>query len=133
MVHDCITEKLAELTSSKRTAKLEDTAEINDLKLKIKTIEQSEKQLTDSLLSGTLNADMVTLLNQRASQLKSEKLALHERLDEIRSTEKDIGSLIDLAHSWKRANYERKKAVAMILIHQILIVEDGSTKVIWNI
>ena len=39
MVYDCITEKLTDLTSSKRTAKLEDTAEINDLKLKIKAIE----------------------------------------------------------------------------------------------
>ena len=133
MVHDCITEKLSELTSSKRTAKLEDTAEINDLKLKIKTIEQSEKQLTDSLLSGTQNADMITLLNQRASQLKSEKLALHERLDELRSISDEAATIIDIARSWKRANYERQKAVAMILIHQIVISENGDTKVIWNI
>ena len=84
-------------------------------------------------MSGTLNADMITLLNQRASQLKSEKLALHERLDELRSISDEAATIIDIARSWKRANYERQKAVAMILIHQIVISENGDTKVIWNI
>ena len=133
MVYDCITEKLAELTNAKHTAKLEDTAEINDLKLKLKSVEQAEKQLTDSLLSGTLNPDMIHLLNQRATQLKEEKIDLHERLDELRRISDEAASIIDIAKSWKRANYDRQKAVAMILIHQIVISENGDTKVIWNI
>ena len=112
---------------------MQDPAEINDLKLKIKAIEQSEKQLTDSLLLGSLNTDMVALLNQRASQLKEKKRLLETRLVQIRSTQKECGKPIDFAHSWKHANYERKKAGASILVHQILISEDGSTKVIWNI
>ena len=133
MIDDCITEKLTEILKETHTANVQDPAEINDLKLKIKSIEQSEKQLTDSLLLGSLNADMVALLNQRASQLSEKKRLLETRLEQIRSTQKECGKLIDLAHSWKHANYERKKAVASILVHQILISEDGSTKVIWNI
>ena len=133
MIDDCITEKLTEILKETHITNVQDPAEINDLKLKIKSIEQSEKQLTDSLLLGSLNTDMVALLNQRASQLKEKKRLLEIRLEQIRSAQKECGNPIDFAHSWKHANYERKKAVASILVHQILISEDGSTKVIWNI
>ena len=41
--------------------------------------------------------------------------------------------VVNLAKSWKTADYQRKKAVAMIMIHRIIISEDGSAKIEWNI
>ena len=133
MIYDCITEKLSELMIGKHTAKTKDSAELNDLKLKIKTIEIQEKQLIDFLLSGTLNTDMIALLNQRASRLKTERLTLHERLNELRSIREDTESTTDLIHHWKQANYDRKKAVAAIMIHRIVIEEKGGVRILWNI
>ncbi len=133
MVYDCITEKLTELMYETPPPKVEDTTEANNLKLKIKTIEMQEQQLADSILSGNLNTDMITLLNQKALQLKQDKRSLHKKLDAIRRSSQNSGTIIDLSCSWKQANYERKKAVATILLHQILISEDGSTKIIWNL
>ena len=43
------------------------------------------------------------------------------------------GAVVNLAKSWKTADYQRKKAVAMIMIHKILISEDGDAKIIWNV
>ena len=109
---------------------MEDTVEVNNLKLKIKAIEIQEKQLTDSILSGNLNMDMIELLNHRASQLKEDKFALRERFDEIKNLSEDTEKIVELAKYWKRANYERKKAVASILVHQILISENDDTKIV---
>jgi len=133
MVYDCITEKLSDLMDAKQPAKRKESAEVNDLKLKIKAIEKYEKQLMDTMLAGGFNDDLLALANQKATQLKRDRLALYERLEEIKSRSEETETIVDLAKSWKKADYNRKKAVAMIMIHQIVISEDGSAKVIWNI
>ena len=125
------TDKLSNLTQQNYTSKIEDTSEINELKLKIKSIEIQEKQLMDTILSGNLNSDMIELANQKASQLKENKNFLLENLEKIKNQNDKI--TIDFVNCWKKSNYKHKKAVASILIHQIIISEDGSTKVIWNI
>ena len=58
-------------------------AELNDLKLKIKAIEKSEKQLLDTMLAGGFNDDLLTLANQKATQFKNDKQALYERIEEL--------------------------------------------------
>lgn len=108
-------------------------AEVNELKLKIKTIEKSEKQLLDTMLAGGFNDDLLALANQRATQLRRDRLALYERIEELKSREVEKDVVVNLEKSWRTADYERKKAVAMIMIHKIVISEDGSTKVLWNI
>jgi len=133
MVYDCITEKLSDLMDAKQPAKRKESAEVNDLKLKIKAIEKYEKQLMDTMLAGGFNDDLLALANQKATQLKRDRLALYERLEEIKSRSEETETIVDLAKSWKKADYNRKKAVALIMIHQIVISEDGSAKVIWNI
>ena len=133
MVYDCIVEKLKDLKSATRSAKRVDSSEINDLKLKIKTVERAEQQLLDNMLAGGFNADLLALANQKATQLKKDKLALHERLDELNSRSDETDTIVNLARSWQNADYNRKKAVAMIMIHRIEIAEDGSAKIIWNI
>ena len=133
MVYDCIAEKLADLKGTKQNTRRGDSAEINDLKLKIKSIEKSEKQLLDTMLSGGFNDDLLAIANQKATQLKRDRLALQDRIDELKSRGNEAEVVVNLAKSWRTADYQRKKAVAMIMIHQIIISEDGSTKIIWNI
>lgn len=133
MVYECISAKLADLKEMNRTTRKGDTAEVNELKLKIKAIEKSEKQLLDTMLAGGFNDDLLALANQKATQLKRDRLALYERIEDLKSRDDETDVVVNLAKSWRTADYKRKKAVAMIMIHKIVISEDGSTKVLWNI
>ena len=132
MVYQCIAEKLAGLKEA-RYSSHKDSGEFNDLKLKVKAIERTEKQLLDTILAGGFNEDLLTIANQKASQLKRDRLALYERMEELKNQEDQAGAVVNLAKSWKTADYQRKKAVAMIMIHKILISEDGDAKIIWNV
>ena len=116
-----------------RTTRKGDAAEVNELKLRIKAIEKSEKQLLDTILAGGFNDDLLALANQKATQLKRDRLALYEQIEDLKSRDDETDAVVNLAKSWRTADYKRKKAVAMIMIHKILISEDGSTKVLWNI
>ena len=133
VVYECISAKLADLKEMNRTTRKGDTAEVNELKLKIKAIERSERRLLDTMLAGGFNDDLLALANQKATQLKRDRLALYERIEDLKSREDETDVVVNLARSWKTADYKRKKAVAMIMIHKIVISEDGSTKVLWNI
>lgn len=132
MVYQCIAEKLVGLKEAKYSSHT-GSGEFNDLKLKVKAIERTEKQLLDTILAGGFNEDLLTIANQKASQLKRDRLALYERMEELKNQEDQAGAVVNLAKSWKTADYQRKKAVAMIMIHKILISEDGDAKIIWNV
>lgn len=133
MVYDCIYEKLSDLKQTNHNIIKENTAEVNDLKLKIKAIEKSEKQLMDAILAGDFNEDLLTLANQKATQFKKDKIALWEKIEELKSKKNETEVVVNLAAFWKKADYQRKKEVSMIMIHHIVIKEDGSAKIIWNI
>ena len=133
MVYDCIAQKLADLKSGSPKTKQGDSAEVNELKLKIKATEKAERQLLDNMLTGGFNDDLLALANQKATQLKKDKLALQERLEELKHRANETSTIVDLARSWQKANYDRKKAVARIMIHKIEIAEDGSARILWNI
>ncbi len=133
MVYDCISEKLSDLKAAKHATARGNTGEINELKLKIKAIEKSEKQLMDTILTGGFNDDLLKLANQKATQLKNDRQILYQRLDELNESSEDTDVIINLAKSWQTADYTCKKSVAMLMIHKIMISEDGSTQIIWNI
>lgn len=133
MVYDCISEKIAELKNAARPSKNSDPAEINNLKLKLKSIEQAEQHLLDNMLTGGFNEELLALANQKAAQLKKDRLALYERLEELKSQSEEAKTVVDMARSWQGADYSRKKSVAMVMIHNIVIAEDGSVKIEWNI
>ena len=133
MVYDCIAEKLSGLKTAKRSVRKGNSGELNDMKLKVKAIEQSEQQLLDTILAGGFNDDLLTIANQKATQLKRDRLALYERMEDLKSRENETDAVVNLAKSWKTADYQQKKSVAMLLIHKILICEDGSTKIVWNL
>ena len=40
---------------------------------------------------------------------------------------------VDMARSLENADYSRKKAFAVVMIHKIVIAEDGSVRIEWNI
>ena len=84
-------------------------------------------------IPGGFNDDLLALANQKATQLKRDRLALYERMEDLKSRGDETDVVVNMAKSWKTADYKRKKAVAMIMIHKIVIREDGSTKVLWNI
>jgi len=133
MVYDCISDKLSELKEAKRTKAGSNAGEVNDIKLKIKEIEISEKQLMDTILSGGFNEDLLKLANQKATQLKRDRVALFERMEDLKARGSDSEVAVNLAKTWKTADYNRKKEVAMIMIHKIVISENGDTKVTWNL
>ena len=133
MVYDCISDKLSEMKETKRMKAGDNAGEVNDLKLKIKEIERTEKQLVDTMLSGGFNDDLLKLANQKATQLKQDRAALLDRMGDLKSRGNESEVAVNLAKTWKGADYGRKKEVAMIMIHKIIISENGDTKVIWNI
>lgn len=133
MVYDCISEKLSDIKGMKQNTVKGDTAEVNELKLKIKEIEKSEKQLMNTMLSGGFNEDLLTLANQKATQLKRDRTAFQERIEELKNRNDETDHVVNLARSWKKADYGRKKEVAMLMIYKIMISEDGNAKIIWNI
>ena len=133
MIYDCITEKFYELSSAVQVKRQTDTSEINDIKLRILAIDKSRQQIVDMFLSEDINSAMKELLNQRAIRLKQEQNILNDRMEEIRNKERETASVVDFAESWKTADYECRKSVAMLMIHQIIISEDGSVNVVWNI
>ena len=133
MVYDCITEKLSELRDAVRPGRSHDPYEVNELKLKIKSIERSEQQLIDTMLSGGFNDDLLVIANKKATQLKNDRLALCERLESLQARKEEAGEIVNFARSWQSADYSRKKAVAMIMIHKIMIAEDGGVNIEWNI
>ena len=85
------------------------------------------------MLSGGFNDDLMILANQKATQLKRDKSVLYERIEELKNQSNETNIVVNLANSWKTADYSRKKEVAMIMIHKIIISENGDTKIIWNI
>ncbi len=133
MVYDCICEKLSDIKEMKKDTRKGDTVEVNELKLKIKEIERSEKQLMDTILSGGFQEDLLILANQKAAQLKRDRIAFQERMEELKSKNNEADQIVNLAGSWKKADDNRKKEVVMLMIYRIMISEDGNTKIIWNI
>ena len=133
MVYGCITEKLNALKDTWHAPAKGDSPEINELKLRIKEIEKSEQTLVDTMLSGRLNDAMLDIMNAKAAALKKSKSELYDRIDSIRASANEAGAVIDLARSWKNADYDRKKAVASIMVQKIIIGENGNVRIIWNI
>lgn len=133
MVYGCITGKFADLKNTASSAQQADTAESNDIKLKILSLEKSRQRLVDMLLEEDVNRDMKELLNQRASQLKQEQNQLNGQLEALRNKASETAMGIDLEDSWENADYECRKKIAMLMIHQITVSEDGNVSIVWNL
>ena len=69
------------------------------MKLKIKAIELAEKQLMDTMLPGGFNEDLLTLANQKATQIKRDRLALYDWMKELKSKSEETNVVVNLARS----------------------------------
>lgn len=133
MVYGCIAGKLAMLADTREIPQKRETPELNELKLRIKEIENSERQILEAILSGKLNDALLDIFNAKAAALRKSKAELYARIDSVRASVSGTGQMADLAKAWKIADYDRKKAVASLIIQQITVSENGDVVVVWNI
>jgi len=133
MVYEKIAEKLDTLKNVRATEKKNINPEINELRNKIKAIELSQSKIADMLLSPDANADLLEIMNQKASKLKSEKTSLLIRIDELENNKIDAKKVVDLSKKWKTASFEEKRGVCQILINRIIIDKNGNAEIVWNI
>ena len=133
MVYEHIGEKLEELKGCRKKISTDTSNRINLLKNRISEINKSQEQLVNLLMNDNIEADMLSLLNERAKKLAEEKADIIYEIDNLENEESEIISIIDLSKKWKTANYEERKSVSNTLIHKILISNDGDCEIIWNI
>lgn len=130
---DCIVGKLSALKGFEPADPGEDDGAVNEIKLKRKSVEQAQRLLMDELLAGSFNDALLALANERAQQLNRERQALEERLQQMESRSHGREREVDFKKSWERADYQRKKEAATLMIHQIVIQEDGGVSIVWNL
>lgn len=133
LLDECISEKLSGFPALQQDSSPVDSNMSKQLKLKLKAIAQAEQRLMERLLADNIDGDLLALANQKASQLKQQRTALEEQLKTLHSPPIDKNPPIDLVKLWKNADYLQKKSAAALLLHQILIAEDGAVCIIWNI
>ena len=76
---------------------------------------------------------MLAILNAKAKKLAEEKREVGEKIEAIEAAESEVVNVINLVKEWQNASYDEKKAVVNLLIDKIIISEDGSVEVVWNI
>ena len=128
-----ICEKLALLKEEKAPSKNPNRQAVNELKLKIKAIEQAEKQLLTTILSDGCNSDLLALLNQKATQFQQERQALLSCVENLEKAESATSVAVDWVTAWEHASFVRKRAVVLKMVHKVYINEDGSADILWNI
>lgn len=133
MVCTLISEKLETLKGSRKKVSTDNSNRINLLKNRIGAVKISQERLVNMLLNDEIGGDMISLLNEKAKKLSDEQKELSERIDALENEGSEIVNVINLSKKWKTAGYDKKKAVCNILIHKILIREDGTCEVVWNI
>ena len=133
MVYNLISEKLETLKGSRKKVSTDNSNKINLLKNRISAIKISQERLVNMLLNDEIGGDMLSLLNEKAKNLSDEHRELSEKIESLENEESEIVNVINLSKKWKTAGYDKKKAVCNILIHKILIREDGTCEVVWNV
>lgn len=133
MIYNEIAKKLEELKSIRTSERKNSHPELNELRNKLKTIELSQNKIADMLLSPDVNTDLLEIMNQKASKLKSDKTEILLKIDEIENAEIDVKHAVNLSKKWKTASFEEKRGVASILLNRIIIDEVGNAEIVWNI
>lgn len=133
MVYKLISEKLETLKGTRKKVSTDNSNKINLLKNRISEIKLSQDKLVNILLNDEFDNDMIAILNEKAKNLSSERQKIAEKIEKLENDENEIISVINLSKKWKTANTEERKAVCNVLIHKILINEDGNCEVVWNI
>ena len=133
MIYTEIANKLEALKNIRTSERKNSQPELNELRNKLKTIELSQNKIADMLLSPDVNTDLLEIMNQRASKLKSDKAELLLKIDELENAEIDVKRAVNLSKKWKAASFEEKRGVASVLVNRIVIDENGNAEIVWNI
>lgn len=133
MADRMISEKLATLKNCRRQVSSDNTNKLNLLKAKLIEIKASQERLADLVMKDGLESDMLAILNAKAKKLADEKREVCDKIEVLESAETEVISVINLVKEWQNASYDEKKAVVNVLIDKILISEDGSVEIVWNI
>ncbi len=133
MAEQVISEKLATLKNCRRQVSSDNTGRLNLLKGKLLEIKAAQERLADLVMNDGLETDMLAILNAKAKKLAEEKREVSEKIEAVEAAESEVVSVINLVKEWQNASYEEKKAVTNMLIDRIIISEDGSVEVVWNI
>ncbi len=131
MIYDSILQKLHNIKQQKTKVQRSANPILNELRNKIKTIELEEKKLANTITSQDINADLIIILNSKASQLKSEKNNLTLKIKEIQAAATENNTIIDFQQKWLSATFEEKRSVCSVLIDKIIIEENGDIEVVW--
>ncbi len=133
MVYELVSEKIETLKCTRKKISTDNSNQINLLKNRISEIKKEQEKLVNLLMNDAIQTDMINLLNEKAKRLAREKDDILSKIDVLENEESEIIGVINLSKKWKTASYEERKAVCNILIHKILISENGDCEVIWNI
>ena len=133
MVYDCIASILSDQKKEIVSVQSMDSPESNGIKLKLLEIEKSRQQLVDTILAEDISRDMKELLNQRACRLTQEQNLLTGQLNALKCKAKETSAMFDPEQVWKTADYDCRKSIAMRLIHQIVVSENGDVEITWTI
>ena len=133
MVYAEIGKKLDTLKSVRTSERKNLHPEINELRNKLKSVELSQNKIADMLMSPEANSDLIEIMSQRASKLKTEKTELLLKIEELENSEIDVKQAISLAKKWRTASFEEKRGVCSIIVNRIIINEDGNVEIVWNI
>ncbi len=130
-IQKCVSEKLS--AAGNCTSRPEGaSAERNRLKLRLKAIEQAERQLLDCLSKDGMGEDLLRLTNARAAELWQEREAVTRKLEALKQPDSHDYTP-DLSVLWNAAEYRRRKAAAALLMQRISIAKDGGVTVFWRI
>lgn len=132
-IYELISEKITALKGCRKKISTDNTNRINLLKNRISEINQEQEKLVNLTMNEALEMEMIMLLNEKAKKLSEEKKGILCKIDGLENEESEIVSIVNLSKKWKSASYEERKAVCNVLIHKILISEDGDCEVIWNV
>ena len=133
LLYDEISKKLDGLKEGGKQRQKTNNPVINELRNKIKSLELAETQIADTLTRPEVSTELIEILSKRATKLKGEKTEIMLKIDELESKTVNVKNVINLSRKWKTASFEEKRGVAGILINKIIIGEDGSTEIVWNI
>ena len=133
LLGDCIAQKLKELTAGASEMHTKAEAQLQALKRRLAEIEKQLDSLSETVLAGDLNADMIGILNRKASSLTADKRRLLDRIDELSVRSAVPIDTIDLVRRWHGTAFAEKRAVCDILVKAVVIAENGDPEIIWNI
>lgn len=132
-IYKCICDKLKGFKKCDGKYSEKNTAEANDIRIKLRKIEQEEQNIANTLTNSSLNKSLIDILSSKADSLSKEREALRQKLETLTSEDIHYSDLPSLINRWYKAKYSERNMVARTLIDSIYVYENGDIEVAWKI